>query len=219
MKEKENLASTNQLIRFIRGDVKYEEFYDQPPQIESKSNRNPMIIIYGVSLLAGLLLILAGYLFLSRQLKFYQSQLTGITTSLKTAEIKSLLPEDIEADKAFGGQQKKLYKDLLNEKRSMTCVLKELSYHIPANIFFKKIFLKNSISPELQEKKGGGLGKKLIFEGSVIKRDIYEDGDLPKFLAQLKQSPFFQKVQVNYRNELNSNFRHVLDFILTCDLQ
>ena len=60
MKEKENLASTNQLIRFIRGDVKYEEFYDQPPQIESKSNRKPMIIIYGVSLLAGFLLILAG---------------------------------------------------------------------------------------------------------------------------------------------------------------
>ena len=216
MKEKGNLASTNQLIRFIRGDVKYEEFYDQPPQIESKSNRNPMIIIYGVSLLAGLLLILAGYLFLSRQLKFYQSQLTGITTSLKTAKIKSLLPEDIEADKAFGGQQKKLYKDLLNEKLSMTCVLKELSYHIPANIFFKKIFLKNSFSPELQE---GVLGKKLIFEGSVIKRDIYEDGDLPKFLAQLKQSPFFQEVQVNYQNELNSNFRHVLDFILICDLQ
>ena len=216
MKEKGNLASTNQLIRFIRGDVKYEEFYDQPPQIESKSNRKPMIIIYGVSLLAGLLLILAGYLFLSRQLKFYQSQLTGTTTSLKTAEIKNLLPEDVEADKAFGGQQKKLYKDLLNEKLSMTCVLKELSYHIPANIFFKKIFLKNSFSPEVQE---GVLGKKLIFEGSVIKRDIYEDGDLPKFLAQLKQSPFFQKVQVNYQNELNSNFRHVLDFILTCDLQ
>lgn len=216
MKEKENLASTNQLIRFIRGDVKYEEFYDQPPQIESKSNRKPMIIIYGVSLLAGLLLILAAYLFLSRQLKFYQSQLTGITTSLKTAEIESLLPEDVEADKAFGEQQKKLYKDLLNEKLSMTCILKELSYHIPANIFFKKIFLKNSFSPELQE---GVLGKKLIFEGSVIKRDIYEDGDLPKFLAQLKQSPFFQKVQVNYQNELNSNFRHVLDFILTCDLQ
>lgn len=216
MKEKENLASTNQLIRFIRGDVKYEEFYDKPSQIES--NRKPMLIIYGVSLLVGLLLILAGYLFLSRQLKFYQTQLTGITTNLKTAEIKSLLPEDVEADRAFGRQQKRLYEDLLNEKLSMTCILKELSYLIPANIFFKKVFLKNSISPELQEKKGGVLGKKLIFEGSVIKGDIYGDGDLPKFLAQLKQSPFFRKVQVTYQNELNSNFRHVLDFILTCDL-
>jgi len=217
MKEKENLASTNQLIRFIRGDVKYEEFYDHPPQTES--NRKPMMIIYGVSLVVGLLLILTGYLFLSRQLKLYQSQLTSITTNLKTAKIKSLLPEDVEADRAFGGQQKRLYKDLLNEKLSMTCILKELSYHIPANIFFKKIFLKNSISPELQEKKGGVLVKKLIFEGSVIKGDIYGDGDLPKFLAQLKQSPFFQKVHVYYQNNLNSNFRHVLDFILTCDLQ
>jgi len=216
MKEKENLASTNQLIRFIRGDVKYEEFYDHPPQ--TGPNRKPMMIIYGACLLPGLLFILAGYLFLSRQLKFYQSQLTTITTNLKATRLKSLLPEDVEANKAFGRQQKRLYEDLLNEKLSMSCVLKELSYIIPADILLKKIFLKNSISPQLKEKKGDILSKKLLFEGSVIKGDINGDGDLSRFSAQLKQSPFFQKVQVTYQNELNSNFRHTLDFILTCDL-
>ena len=217
MKKKENLASTNQLIQFIRGDVKYEEFYDQPPQIER--NRKPMMAIIGVSLILGLLFILAGYLYLSRQLKLYQSQLASINTTLKTARIESLLPEDVEAERVFERQQKKLYEDLLNEKLSMTCILKELSYILPANIFFRKIFLKNSISPELKEKKGAVLGKKLIFEGSVIKGEIYGEGNLPKFLAQLKQSLFFQKVQVTYQNELNSNFRRALDFILTCDLQ
>ena len=217
MKKKENLASTNQLIQFIRGDVEYEEFYDQPPQIER--NKKPMMTIFGISLILGLLFILAGYLFLSRQLKLYQSQLTSINTTLKTERIESLLPENVEAERIFGRQQKELYEDLFNEKLSMTCILKELSYILPANIFFRKIFLKNSISPELQKKRGEALGKKLIFEGSAIKGDIYGEGNLPKFLAQLKQSPFFQKVQVTYQNELNSNFWRALDFILTCDLQ
>ena len=218
MKKKGNLAATNQLIRFIRGDVKYDEFYDQPSQIEIKDDKKPIIIICGCSFLVGLFLILGGYLFLSRQLKIYQSQLKSTTTNLEATQIKSLLPEDFEAKKLFWGQQKRLYEDLLNEKLSMTCILKELSHLVPANIFFKKIFLKNVAPQKPREKKEGVLGKELIFEGSIIKSDSYGDNNFPKFLAQLNQSPFFQRVQVTYRNEITGNFRHGLDFILTCDL-
>ena len=66
MKKKENLASTNQLIRFIRGDVKYDEFFEQPSQIEN--NRKPLIIFCSFSLLVATFILLAGYLILSRQL-------------------------------------------------------------------------------------------------------------------------------------------------------
>jgi Tfp pilus assembly protein PilN len=217
MKKGESLAATNQLIRFIRGDVKGEEFYDQPS--EEDDHKRPAIMSCGLSLLIGVLLISVGYLFLSRQLKHYQSQLETLAEGLETMRVKCISPEIFESKELFRLQQERLYQSLLGEKLSMTCILKGLTHFIPTDTCFKRVSLGNVISQGIQGREEESLPKRLVLEGMVLKGDAYGSDDFPKILAHLNSSSFFQNIQVTYQNEINTGSGQRLDFTLTCDLK
>jgi len=217
MKKGESLAATNQLIRFIRGDVKCEEFYDQPS--EEDDHKRSAIVSCGLSLLIGALLISLGCLFLSRQLSHYQSQCEALSQDLATMRAKCISTEIFESKELFRLQQERLYQDLLGEKLSIACVLKGLTHFVPRDTFFKRISLGNTIRQGIQGREEESLHKRLVLEGMVLKGDAYGSDDFPKILAHLNSSSFFQNIQVAYQNEINTGSGQRLDFTLTCDLK
>jgi hypothetical protein len=227
-KHEENLSATSQLIRFIRGGVTCEEFYTLQPGVNT--DQRAVMVTWSLAVLAGLFLILAGYLVLSRQLKadrYQLAQLVQLTQvpqmpssgafsgNRESAQAKTFSSQDLEARRAFWKKQEALYQELIGEKLSMNCVFKELSHLSPANVFFRKVSLIDPQQPE----SGRMLTKSLILEGTAIKTDTSADGDFPTFLTRLNQSSFFQKVQVSYQKEADTDYGHGLDFVLTCDLK
>ncbi|MEW6379354.1 MAG: hypothetical protein AB1611_07080 [bacterium] len=216
MKQEENLSATNQLIRFIRGGVTCEEFYNQYPEV--KPEGRSVMALYAFPALAGLMLILIGYLVLSWQLKAGQSQLDMLSRDLDAGAAGNLSPQDIEARQVFLAGQDALYQDLVGEKLSMSCMLKELSHLSPALVFFTRISLK-SLAP-VQSGNRSAAGKYLVLEGMAIQAEVSDrKGDFSAFLARLNQSSFFQKMHVNYQRETDTDYGHGLNFILTGNLQ
>jgi len=217
--KEENLTATSQLIRFIRGGVSSEEFYTRYPQ--ARTNDTSIWVSYGFFLLAGLFLIVTGYLILSWQLKAGQSQLAQLEViyqnleAAKNDDLKKIYSlQELETSKAFWSKQEALYQDLMGEKLSMSCIFKELSHLSPGNIFFKRISLKDYQQPDNSRRMPD-----LVFEGTAIKTDASVDGDFPTFLIRINQSSFFQKVHVDSQKESDTDYGHGLDFILTCDLK
>ncbi|MEW5802972.1 MAG: PilN domain-containing protein [bacterium] len=216
MRKEENLAATSQLLRFIRGGITCEEFYTRHPDMQPQQKSGMAWFVF--PLLAGLALILIGYLIVSWQLKADQSQLAQLDMVYRDLEsVKNLSPQDIEARQAFWHKQEALYQDLIGEKLSMSCIFKELSHLCPPGIFFRRISLKEA--PPKQQDKKYLLERYLILEGRAIRIDASENGDFPTFLTRLNQSSFFQKVHVDSQTENDTDRDHGLDFILTCDLK
>lgn len=213
--QEENLSATNQLIRFIRGGVTCEEFYNQCHEVKSKERS--MMALYGFPALAGFVFILMGYLILSWQLKAGQSQLGMLTKDLDAGATRNLSSQDIKARQIFWTGQEALYQGLVGEKLSMSCMLKELSRLSPATIFFTRISLK-SMAP-VQSGNQSTADKYLVLEGTAIQANApYSNGDFSAFLTRLNQSSFFQKMHVNYQREKDTDYGQGRKFILTGNL-
>ncbi|MCL6583990.1 MAG: hypothetical protein K6U11_10180 [bacterium] len=229
MKQEENLTATNQLIRFIRGGVSCEEFYSQYPEVKSEEKPGRRLLMMGFLALAGVGLILVGYVLLSWQLRADRARLELLSKELEQTAAQLSSPQALEARKSFWSGQEALVRDLLGEKLSLSCLLKELSHLSPATVFFNRISLQSASSAAIQLGTSSKIGassqtedsrRKLVLEGmSVQESASYPGGDFPAFLARLNQSSFFRHVQVNYQREADTDYGRGLSFSLIADLR
>lgn len=213
MKSAENVTATSQLIRFIRGDVKCEEFYDSQSQDKQESKKLIIITII-ICFFVSLSLFGGIYFFFSHQNEQYQSQLNILLKDLEHYKTNSSF-KDIEKKELFLSQQRALHENLLQDKFFFSCLLKELTHLIPSNIFFNKIFLSNDVN---QEHENQNYRQKLLLHGMMVKKEKNLSDSITELLKKINQSSFFEEVQVTYQNEFDSYDDLKVNFTLTCFL-
>lgn len=222
MKKGDQLVATNQLIRFIRGDVKGEDYYEHLPK-EKEPEVGQSQSIYWYALLGSLILMAAVYLVIFWEAKKHQSHLEQLTKELDALQQQSIPLENLEVQKSFLQQQKQVYEGVIHLKLSVPCILKEMTHLVPEGVFFSRILVKNVLAYESNEPEGKdkqeerAVYKQMVFEGTIDHSLETGKNKFSDFVAQLHQLPFFTKVQITYQHERETNREGICDFILTCD--